>query len=439
VDTESLVFRLMPQAEMSGRVTDEVGDPVRHAAVALYREGRELGNVRVTRAGFTQTDDLGEYELSHLAPGRYFLSATATPWYAVHPPVARQGANYGVVDSIDASLEVAYPETFYPEATDSSGAQAISLKGGDTTRIDLQLVAVRAVTVTVPHIASSSAGVNQQRVALTLQRKVFDGLEQVPVAMQGTPTEMTLVGVPPGHYVLNKQSIQQEPGGGVRSSEINLTNGTLTVDENTGQEMGNVKLTGKAADGGSLPAGTNFSLTAKGGKESQGRVLNEKGEAEIDGLKPGEYYLGAFGGARQYFVSRMLSEGKDLLDQTVHVTTGTTVLVTAMVNPAAGSLDGFVQKDGKLAAGAMVLLLPSDEVRRTRYVWRDQSDLDGGFHLSGIPPGQYVLLAIEDGWEVEWQREDVLALYLPKAMPVVVPETGKTAVKLDGPVEVQAR
>jgi hypothetical protein len=414
-------------------VTDEVGDPVRRAAVTLYREVHELGNVRVTRAGSAQTDDLGEYELSHLAPGRYFLSATATPWYAVHPPVARQGAIlYGVVESFDPSLDVAYPMTFYPSASDSSGAQAILLRGGDQREIDLRLVAVQAVTVILPRAANSNGGVN-------LQHKVFDGLESVPVMVQSTQTSTIISGAPPARYVLSEWSGQPGQGGVERATEVNITNGTMTVDASAVQEMGNVKLTMKAADGGSLLAGTSFSLGAKGAKESQGRVLNEKGEAEIDGLKPGDYYLSSVGGARQYFVSQMFSEGNALADQTVHVTVGSTVLVTAMVSPASGSLDGFAKKDGKLAAGVMVVLLPTDEARRTRYVWRDQSDLDGGFHLTGIPPGKYVLLAIEDGWGVEWQREEVLARYLPKAVPVVVPEVGKTAVKLDGPVEVQAR
>ena len=38
LDTETLELRLAPDALIAGRVLDEVGEPVRHATVTLYRE-----------------------------------------------------------------------------------------------------------------------------------------------------------------------------------------------------------------------------------------------------------------------------------------------------------------------------------------------------------------------------------------------------------------
>src|SRR5579862_2225410 len=48
VDTESLILKITPEAIISGRITDEVGDPVRGASIMLYREGREEGRSRTT-------------------------------------------------------------------------------------------------------------------------------------------------------------------------------------------------------------------------------------------------------------------------------------------------------------------------------------------------------------------------------------------------------
>ena len=48
VDTESLILRVTPAAIISGRILDEVGDPVRGANVTLYRENREEGRSRIT-------------------------------------------------------------------------------------------------------------------------------------------------------------------------------------------------------------------------------------------------------------------------------------------------------------------------------------------------------------------------------------------------------
>lgn len=42
----------------------------------------------------------------------------------------------------------------------------------------------------------------------------------------------------------------------------------------------------------------------------------------------------------------------------------------------------------------------------------DESDSDGTFSLGGILPGEYVLIAIKDGWDLEWAKLGVLKPYL---------------------------
>src|SRR5579872_4437890 len=49
LDTENLVLRLAPSAVLSGKVIDELGDPVRHAMVSLFREDRRVGIGRIRR------------------------------------------------------------------------------------------------------------------------------------------------------------------------------------------------------------------------------------------------------------------------------------------------------------------------------------------------------------------------------------------------------
>jgi hypothetical protein len=85
---------------------------------------------------------------------------------------------------------------------------------------------------------------------------------------------------------------------------------------------------------------------------------------------------------------------------------------------------GVVRMDGKERAGAMVLLMPeNDEIRAEEFdqsVRMDQSDSDGTFALGGIVPGKYVLLASEDGWELEWKDEAVLKTYREKGMKLQI-------------------
>jgi type IV secretory pathway ATPase VirB11/archaellum biosynthesis ATPase len=55
--------------------------------------------------------------------------------------------------------------------------------------------------------------------------------------------------------------------------------------------------------------------------------------------------------------------------------------------------------------------------------------------LSNIIPGRYRLLAIDDGWELDWADPNVLGAYLKKSIPVQIHAHDK----LKQTVEVQSR
>jgi hypothetical protein len=85
-----------------------------------------------------------------------------------------------------------------------------------------------------------------------------------------------------------------------------------------------------------------------------------------------------------------------------------------------GVIDGTALRNGKPAPGAMIVLIPRDLANNQSRVRRDQSDSDGTFTLPQIPPGSYTLLAIQNGWELEWQNPAVLEPYLKLGQPVLV-------------------
>jgi hypothetical protein len=81
-------------------------------------------------------------------------------------------------------------------------------------------------------------------------------------------------------------------------------------------------------------------------------------------------------------------------------------------------------------AGAMVLLVPNDPVNEQVLCRRDQTDSDGTFTLAGVVPGKYRLLAIQNGWDLEWLNPGVLNPYLHQAVPIEVQPNGKYDFKL---------
>ncbi len=77
----------------------------------------------------------------------------------------------------------------------------------------------------------------------------------------------------------------------------------------------------------------------------------------------------------------------------------------------------------------MVVLVPEDMERPLLYR-RDQSDSDGSFLISAVTPGRYTLLAIENGWELEWSKPVVLKQYLGSGETVQVALDGKYQVNV---------
>jgi hypothetical protein len=433
VDTEALELKLMPEAELHGRVTDETGEGMRHTSVVLYRETAAADGVHIRRQRNAQTDDNGDYAIAGLAPGRYFVAATGRPWYAVHPPAAQQQNAYGIVDSVDPTLDVAYPLTFYPDTTDSSNASPIQLKPGDQVEADVRLSPRPAVSISIPRKPGEQNG-----GAPMLQQEVFGNLEPLNgQEYRGNQNENTIVGVPPGKYVLREQNPQA--GGTSHTMMIDAAGHSVLVDMARAAELGGLKVVLRMPSGSKLPPPARVSLNDGESVAATGFVNEKEDAAQVSGVKPGDYRLVVYGGQKQYFVAGYEVGGKVIAGDHLHVAEGASPTVTVIALPGRATVEGFARLAGKPRGGALVLLLPTSELPHAELSWVQQSDLDGSFDLANVPAGSYTLLAIDDGWGLEWRKPEVLARYVAKGVPVVVGEGGSATVRLPGPLEVQAK
>jgi hypothetical protein len=87
----------------------------------------------------------------------------------------------------------------------------------------------------------------------------------------------------------------------------------------------------------------------------------------------------------------------------------------------------------------MVVLVPNDPEANSELFRRDQSDQDGSFSLQTVVPGQYTIVAIENGWDLNWSQPGVIAHYLPQGKKVMVGAGPQGTVHLAEPLEVQPR
>jgi hypothetical protein len=114
---------------------------------------------------------------------------------------------------------------------------------------------------------------------------------------------------------------------------------------------------------------------------------------------------------------------------------GANLVVT--LSDAATRVEGFARKNGKGSAGAMIVLLPRNPAQWQALTRRDQSDSDGSFALQNVAPGEYTVIAIEDGWEIDWTSPEAMARYLPAGTSVTVSEKSGALIHLASPVTVE--
>src|SRR4051812_10842919 len=197
LDTEHLMLRLTPAGFIAGKVLDESGEPVRHARVTVYFQDHSRGIGQVQGFRDTQVDDQGEYEVTSLMPGTYFVSVNATPWYAIHPSSGQADVPGLPPVSVDRSLDVSYPVTYYGDGTEADSASPIAIHGGERIEADIHLVPVHALSLRFRVPENEQNGFRPPQ----LQQS---GLEGGPTFIQGTgismvsPGIMEITGIPAG-------------------------------------------------------------------------------------------------------------------------------------------------------------------------------------------------------------------------------------------------
>ena len=449
-DTGNLIFRLTPGSVLRGVITADGGDPVNDADVMLFRkpEGRRPGE-RIAEVDSATTDDTGAYEFGNLAAGEYLLAVKAEPWYALHP--SGNESHPRPVNDPSAALDVVYPITYYDSTTEEAEATTIVLAGGNREEADFTLHAVPAL-----HIALQAPGALEAVNAAampTLRQTIFGAKSFTEtMASSNNPQQGTLEfgGVAPGHYEL---ALGDPPR-------------VVDLDAAVSQQVDTVLGTPTVAVTGTI-------------QMPSGSMLTEEATVILDSLDPAHRQnpiqttcnRGAFSfasvpsGVWQLWAgssSTMLPIASIATGSRVHAGNQVTVRdrpLTLVVTVRLGEtrVEGFARRTGapsdaqraptsslgwrnsKGVAGVMVVLVPKNMAAWQGLIRRDQSDSDGSFALRDVVPGSYTIVAIEDGWNLDWARPEVIGRYLRGGIAVTVTDNSGKLVTLSEPLPVQNR
>ncbi|HKU24320.1 MAG TPA: carboxypeptidase-like regulatory domain-containing protein [Candidatus Sulfotelmatobacter sp.] len=433
LDTENLVLKLSPDGLIYGKILDEAGEPVRHATVTLYYDDHSAGIDQIRLARNATTDDLGAYEMSSLQPGTYYVSATAQPWYAVHPPSQAEGSSdVRPAASAARSLDVAYPVTYYPDVTDAESATPIPLRGGERLEVDIHFNPVQALRLLF-HVSGDR---KRGYVFPQLFQQSLDGSSSTNF-MTGTngvmisPGLVEISGIPAGRYDIRLQDANTS----LQVRGVDVATQGQEVDTSTAEALSHVKLTVQVR-GGESPSEIVAVLRSQGKRGMQGARLNANGEAEFQQVSAGDYELVVFGIRKNFSIAQISVDGAKVSGRNIEVAPGSSVSVNATITPGSVAVDGVAKRAGKPFAGAMVVLVPRDVEGNRDLFRRDQSDQDGTFSLRDVVPGDYTLVAIENGWDLDWSKPEVIAVYAKHGRAVQVGETPGKPLQLESPIEV---
>ena len=434
--SEGLVFRLLPGASIGGQAKDEFSDPVRGAQVMLFREGMGNGRRSIHLQRQVTTDDEGRYRFGGLQPGRYYLAVSAHPWYAQHRtmPLEQQVTELGsgtiglgrIVEQ-NTSLDVVYPVTYYSGATDSARASAITLQPGERATADFTLQPVPAF-----HLRLKAPGMDlaQGGGVRVMQSILNDYQTYLPGQTTATGKDSIEVGgIPPGHVIIGLDA----PNGKERPSWRQDVEASRDTELNLTESAGGTVISGivKAAGTTSLPqqAAVGIYDRETGTTFYAGISADGKFEFQNAALKPGKYDL-SITNAPGFYVDQVQAVGAKVSGRSFELGTTEPVRLAVEISQGLGRVEGVALREGKPAAGAMILLVPQDLQSDPSLFRRDQSDSDGTFTLAAVPPGRYTVVAIEDGWDQEWAKPSILKQWLSGGEAVQVAPNGRCTIKI---------
>jgi len=433
---EDLLFRMLPTAIISGRITDEDGDPM--SGVRVIAQKKKPGKATRESAGTEATNDLGEYRLSGLFPGQYWIVAMPPPDfrdYEQQYEKSPQGDNQG-----DAQPDTRYVTTYYPGSYDAIQASAVRLKAGDEMPINLTLVPartyrVRGIVTGVP-VA--------QKPVVELVSKAGDSVHASEVGADG---QFEVRGVAPGSYVVrasagtDSQPLTARQDVSLVAADVEgvklvplpsfRLSGHLRIEGSASGELTQYSVNLRLAE---LPEDPGFFMSQ--GFFGTNAPVDRLGNFEWKNVTPGNYIVQLYGGEGQgsFFLKSVKLGERNI--ETGFTASGPTTL-DLLVSSKGGVVEGSVVEKEKdvdndhPVANATVVAVPEEKYRklpdRFGLGWTDQH---GRFTIRGVAPGSYTLYAWQDLEEGAWRDVDFLKSQEANGMAVKVEEGSHQKVEL---------
>ena len=420
-----LVFKLPRTASITGRVMDEDGQPLPKVDVRVYQTSSRNGNGELGAVGGASTNDLGEYRVFDLAPGRYYARADYQGWKDV----------MGIRPSSSNSSKENYPPTFYPNTSDPLKAVAIIVNPGDEIpSVDFLLKPTHVVTVRGKVLNTISSRADGSVSVILMSRGMVGN--DFPFENADKEGRFEFRDVFPGSYIIGaswrtnqeRYSARREVEVGNADVEgINLTvtrgvdvHGQVAWEEKPPGDMQTVHVILQPLDEGP------YSLNSGAFKVEPDGTFVVKNVAEA-GYRPR-----VITGSLDCFLKSARYGDANVTDGSLVVHAGADAALELKLSCRASRIEGVVLSgDSSPAAGVYVVAIPDVPHRDIKWKYRAEvTDQNGRFLLRGIVPGEYRIFSWNSDVDFDWYDAEQLKPYESKGVPISVEAGDRKTVQL---------
>jgi hypothetical protein len=332
------------------------------------------------------TDDLGNYRVYGLTPGDYYICA-------VFVPRGESASHFG------------HPPTYYPGTATAAEARRISIRAGqEAANINFNLSTARYASVSGTVVGSSGAPIG---ATVTLRTADASDLVALP-SVNASAGAFTIPNVAPGHYRLQVHTAAagiQNVAGVMEFASLPISidgqdvSGLVIATQPGANARGRVTFEGTAAPAGRLfvrtlpmtPGAPGYLMASAGlnpDSTFEARGLAGRQAFDVGTLPPG------------WFLKSVVHQGRDVTDSGYDFKPGESVSgLQIILSQTATTLSGTAQDNAAgPAADYTVVAFSADSGKwgyRTRFVRSARPDQHGRFTLRGLPPDDYIVVALE--------------------------------------------
>ena len=433
---DKIDFALPRMSTIAGRVTDESGDPIEGVRIFATRMMFFEGRRRLVPIGTSniQTDDEGEYRISRLSPGNYYVMATTKETWTV----TENGQD----------RLVGYMPTYFPGATTPSEARRVTLAiGQQAGAIDFSVVPGRAAKVSGTAVDSRQRPFARVSMSEEVRGLGFASFGAGPAANVAADGSFTIPNVPPGEYTISASRREGDPLG---PPEVAIA--TIFVD---GNDIDNLALVGSAGgtvsgrvivEGDTPPKMSTVNVAVRELLRNQPSpvVLGLQRSNRAPGVKEDGTFVAenVFGRARfqvtlpdGWMLKAVTHEGRDISDAPIDLGSGQELTnVEVVISSRVTIVGGRLEDEKKLPIrDATVLLFDADAQKwfeSSRRIRATRPDQDGQWQIKGLPSGEYLAIALDYVEDGAWNDPEYLEALKRDAQTITIADGSSQVVSL---------